>query len=125
MSRQRASGRPFVLAVIFALLGLSLYSIGTFISVFGTVKLPQQIVRFLFSIALCICLYRGANWARWVTALLCLVTGAAFLVSIAVLQVRGSDAFQMIAMGTIYLASAGVLLIVPSVRAYFGKAYRC
>jgi len=55
-----------VLAVIVATLTLSVLVIVVFNTIQGAQRLPRQIVRFFLTVGLCVFLYRGANWARWV-----------------------------------------------------------
>ena len=117
----RTMGQRIVIAVILAIVGLSLLTIVSFTSFRGTERLPQQIVRFLLTIALCYFLYRGANWARWVTVVLCGLGGPAAVLSGVALLPLGFPGVLLIAMGLTYIVCAGILLFAPSVRVYFTK----
>ncbi len=119
MESQVATGRRLVLAVIVASLMISILVIVVFNISRGPERLPQQIVRFLGTIALCVFLYRGANWARWVVSILSILAGfGALLLGLDALSSSGMG-FLLIAMGLVYVVSAGILLFVPTVRAYF------
>ncbi len=119
MEPQVERGRRLVLAVMVATLTLSVLVIGTFNIVQGSERLPQQIVRFLLTVGLCVFLYRGANWARWVASVLFVLGGVGSLLGgIAVLS-TSMTGLLLIGVGLVYVASAVVLLAVPAVRAYF------
>lgn len=66
---QTETGRRLVLAVIGSTLAVSALVFVAFNASQGPQRLPQQIGRFVLTVGLCVFLYRGANWARWVAGL--------------------------------------------------------
>ncbi len=64
------SGRRIVLAIIVATLTISGSLIVWSNTVLGRELSPQQGVRFVLTVGLCVFLYRGANWARLVAVIL-------------------------------------------------------
>ena len=119
MEPQVESGRRLVLAVIVASLTLSVLAIVAFNIARGPERLPQQIVRLLLTVGLCVFLYRGANWARWVAGILFVLAGLGSLLGGVAVLSTSMAGLLLIVMGFVYLASAVVLLFVPAVRAYF------
>jgi hypothetical protein len=120
MQVQTGTGRRLILAVIAATLTLDVLAIVTSSAILGPQRLPQQIVRFLLSIGLCVYLYRGANWARWVAGILYALAGLGSLVAGLAALTASMAGLLLLVMGLVYVASAVVLLFVPTVRAYFG-----
>lgn len=108
---------------------LVIIAITTFIQ--GPGLLPYQTVLSSLIVALCVFLYRGANWARWAASILFSVIGLMSLaggvvtgvVPVVVGAVRlGSiilDGLPLLVTGVVLASSATVLIFVPSVRAYF------
>lgn len=121
METKPDTGRSLVLAVIVASLSLSVLVIVAFNIGRGPERLPQQIVRFFLTVGLCVILYRGANWARWVAGILFALGGLGSLIGgVASLSTSIMAGLLLVVMGLVYLASAVILLFVPAVRAYFG-----
>jgi len=117
MNPQVVAGRRYVLGVIAVLLALHAYSVVAFYSVFGPVGVPQQVVRSLLTIVLAVFLYRGANWARWATGILCAVGtvwGAVMLV-----RLQPSGILVLGAMACAYAVCVIILMATPAVRAFF------
>jgi hypothetical protein len=120
MVPQREAGRRLVLAVIVASLALEVLTIALFNLQLGPARLPQQIIRFLLTIGLCIFLYRGANWARWLAGVLFALVGPISLVLGLGTLPMTSGSLLLIVIGTVYMACAVILLFVPRVRMYYG-----
>jgi hypothetical protein len=120
MEAKPETGRRLVLAVIVASLTLSVLVIVAFNLGRGPERLPQQIVRLLLTIGLCVFLYRGANWARWVAGLLFALGGLGSLLGGLAALSTGMAGLLLIVMGLVYVGSAVVLFFAPTVRAYFG-----
>ena len=120
MQPQREVGRRIVLAVIVATLTMSVLIIVTFNAVQGPQRLPQQIVRFFLTVGLCVFLYRGANWARWVAGILFAMAGLGSLLGGVAALTTSMAGLGLLVMGLVYVASTVVLLLVPTVRAFFG-----
>ena len=119
MESKIATGRRIVLAVIVAILTLSVLSIFAYNVRLGPGHILQQIFRFLFTIGLCVFLYRGANWARWVVGILLSMAGVLAVLGGIALLLKARAGFLLIVMGMVYLASAVALFFIPAVRAYF------
>lgn len=120
METKPEAGRRLVLAIIVASLALSVLAILVFNVARGPERLPQQIVRFLLTVGLCVFLYRGANWARWVAGILFTLGGVGSLLVGSVALTTSLAGLLLIAMGLIYAGSAVVLFFVPPVQRYFG-----
>ena len=121
MDTQRQEGRGLVITVISATIALSVVAIVVYLITMGPKNLAQQIVRLILTVVLCVFLYRGASWARWVTIILFLLGGILLIPSaIAALHI-GAGAYMLFAMGAVYFASAAILLFAPAVRTYFSK----
>lgn len=119
MESQIAKGRRLVLAVIVASLSISGIVIIVTNMPRGSDELPSQTIRLFLTVVLCIFLYRGSNWARWVAGIL-LVFGAVTSMILGFGITSSTPAGLLIVlMGLVYSASAVVLIFVPSVRAYF------
>ena len=113
-------GRWLVLAVIVASLSLSVLVIVAFNIGRGPERLPQQTVRFVLTVGLCIFLYRGSNWARWVAGILFALGGLGSLIEGVAALSTSMASLLLFGMGLVYLGSAVILFFVPAVRAYFG-----
>lgn len=109
-------------AVIAVTLALSVMVILVYLTSIGPQKVPQQIVRLILTGVLCVFLYRGVNWARWVAGILFVLAGIVGIASGTALLYIGAGAFVLLAMGAVYVGSAVILLFVPSVRTYFGSS---
>ncbi len=120
MANQPVAGRRLVLAVIVASLTISVLVIVAFNLGRGPERLPQQIVRFLLTVGLCVFLHRGANWARWVAGILFAFGGVGSLLGGLSALSTSMGGLLLLVMGLVYLACAVVLFFVPRVRAYFG-----
>lgn len=120
MELRTSTGRRLVLAIIVASLAISVLVIVAFTVARGTALLPQQIVRFLLTVGLCVFLYRGANWARWVAVILFALGGVMSLVGASAPSSTSMSGLLLLLMGLVYAASALILLLVPTVRAHFG-----
>ena len=114
------SGRPLVVAVIVASLSVSALVILSYNIRLGPQALPQQIVRFLLTCGLCVFLYQGANWARWVVGVLSGLGGLLSMIAGFAALMTNMAGLLLIAMGLLYVACMIVLLFVPTVRKYFG-----
>ena len=120
MDSDAERGRRLVVLVIVACLTLSVLVIFAYNIIVGSDTLPQQIVRLILTAGLCIFLYRGANWARWVASVLFALGGLFSLFAWLIIpSIRLTGLLQLV-MGLVYGAIAIVLLFVPTVRAHFG-----
>ena len=95
----------------------SLLTILLFNLLSGSQKLPAQVVRFLLTIGLAVCLYRGQSWARY---LMVFLFGLAAIMSLFALPSVMANAHPvMIAYLVVmiggYAASAISLVALPSV----------
>ena len=101
--------------VIAVILGLTLYIIIAYNLVVGSNRLSLQLWRFFLWTGLCVFLYRGANWARWVASVLFILNGGLLFTFSAAVPNR----LEMVWTGWVFIVSGAVLLFVPSVRLYF------
>jgi len=88
--------------------------------VVGQDRLPQQVVRFLFTCLLCRGLYLGMAWARWLTIVLLGLGAAASWSTI-------GESGLMNMMGLIFLGFVlivGLLLFSPGMGQYFSPKQR-
>jgi presenilin-like A22 family membrane protease len=121
MESQITTGRRIVLAVIVATLTLSVLSIFTYNVRLGQERITQQIIRYLLTIGLCVLLYKGANWARWVMGSLLGYTGVLAMFGGIAFSFNPRFSLLLIVMGMVYLAAAAALFFIPAVRAYFSQ----
>jgi len=119
MEPQSAAGRRLVLAIVVATLALSVLVDVMLITNRGSERL-WDIVRFLLTVGLCVFLYRGVNWARWVASILFALGGLRSLIGGGTILARSMAGLLLLGMGLVYVASAVILLFVPTVKAYFG-----
>jgi len=122
MDAQIELGRRLVLGVIVAILSISVVVILSFVLALGTSRLLPQIIRLMITIVICMYLYKGAPWARWVLSALISVGGIMGILSgLGGLALAGANSahFYMLLMGSTYIASVAVLWLAPPVRAYF------
>jgi hypothetical protein len=111
------SGRVIVICVIAFATGFSLMTIVLFNVVFGSQRLPAQLVRFALTVGLAICIYNGQSWARYVMAVL---FAMAVLYSLVVFPaiLNNANALELacfVVMMVGYAASAVALIAIPSV----------
>lgn len=123
MKQSIQKGKTLVIAIIAAVLILSLINItviGTLVSEPPTI---EDAIRFLLSIALCYFLYQGQGWARWVLGVLLALGGFAAIPSFFLLfQVSFLGAVWLLIMGISYLGCSWFLLRSPEVKSFL--AYR-
>ena len=115
MNSEAKTGHWLVIAVIVAFLLFNLLSIISHLSVFGQQRIPQQMIKLLLTIGLCMILYSGANWGRWAIGIFCCI-GAISNIIINTFFMQGLSILTI--GGLVYGASAYILLGVPAVRAY-------
>ena len=118
MSDQANTGRKIVITIIFATVGISLLVIITRNLLIGPQKLPQDVVRFIYTIVLAFFLYRGAGWARWVVVNLYGLGGIFGIVGGMMLLATSRWALLLVVMGVIYFLSAGVVLFSRAVKVF-------
>ena len=120
MSSRDISGRPLVVGVIATTLSMSVIVILLYNIQLGPQALPQQMVRFLLTVGLCIFLYQGANWARWVAGVLFSLGGLGGLLGGLAAISTGLAGLLLAIMGLVYAVCAIILFFAPTVRKYFG-----
>ena len=119
MDPQIYRGRRLVLLVIIVCIGISLGTIVFTNLMLGPQNLGMQSVRFALTVFLCVMLYQGRNWARWVFGSLLLIGGTGFLLSGLPFLTQSLFGLFIIVLAFSYLGCAGILFFAPSVRAYF------
>jgi hypothetical protein len=111
-------GRLIVIVVIAAVLLISCF---TFLAGIARSNLsPFAMVRFALTIGLCVMLWRGHSWARWLSAVL---FGLGGIAAILVLASSATDDNPMIGttmlfFGVIYFAISATLILSSDVRAF-------
>jgi hypothetical protein len=118
MDRTIHKGRNTIIAVIAACLLISLASILLTNMVQGSDRIGGQSIRFLLTILLCVLLYQGKAWVRWVLGILFLLSGLGGLISGAALLAISPLAVILIIIGIIYLACVVALFFVSDVQAF-------
>ena len=121
MERGASNGQGLVIAVVAALISTSALVAVVYYFERGSDRLPSQVVRFLLTVVLCVFLYRGANWARWVAGVLCGLSGVGSMFGGAMLLAGGKQGLPLLGLGVVYVTCFGALLLVPSVSAYFRR----
>lgn len=122
LSQQARTGRIIVLTVLVLTVVMSAGMITLTNLMRGPDRIGQEAVRFLLTILLCVLVYQGKGWARWVYAALLGLGGLFALVSAVPLAAMAPvGALLVAAIGVVYLACAITLAAVPSVRAYFAE----
>ena len=115
---QAQRGRILVLLVIAFVLGVSILVIGTSNLVTKTGNTPAQAVRFLITLFLCISLYYGRDWVRWLFVVLLSVSGVFAIGIAASLFSSNLAAVSFLIMGIVYVGCALVLALSSSVRMF-------
>lgn len=120
MVDQEEAGRRWVLGVIGVSLAWPVFASAAFNAGLGSRGIAQNAVSLLITAALCVFLYRGANWARWVIGGLAALGGlGALLMGFWDLAV-GQGGLYFVTAGIVDASIAIVLFLVPAVRLHFG-----
>lgn len=118
MDTRIRQGRRILLLVIATCLLLSVSTILSYNLVLGPGKIVPQVVRFLLTALLCVFLYRGKDWARWLFGLLYgHNTIYAFTMGIPLLS-QSLWGLMILFLGVLYLLMGVILFFSPSVRAF-------
>ena len=118
MNPQIRQGRRILLVVIATCLLLSVSSILSYNLVLGPGKMVPQVVRFLLTVLLCVFLYRGKDWARWLFGLL-YSYNCIYALSMGIpLLSQSLWGLMILFPGILYLLMVVVLFFSPSVRAF-------
>jgi hypothetical protein len=115
-------GRNYVIAasIVIMLGSLVIISLQLWSSE-GAVKAPLYPVRLALTLALCIMLLRGSNWARWVAAFMYSVVGFTFLRGSVESLPEGSVSIFLAVFGALYMWCGVTLGLAPSVNIFFAK----
>jgi hypothetical protein len=119
MNTQIRTGRIIVLSILIGCLVLSLSTIVLTNLISGAEQLIAQTIRFVLTLLLCIVVYQGKVWARWVLSILLLIGGVFALSSGVGLLAVSPIALVLVVMGLVYLAGFASLLFLPHTRAFF------
>jgi len=111
-------GRILVLGVIICLLGTSLLVMIVTGFVLQSANVIAQVVRFVISTLLCVTLYFGATWVRWLFVVLLLVSGVVSSAIGVSLVTSNAGALFLLVLGLVYLASGLVLALSSSVKTF-------
>jgi hypothetical protein len=115
MSSHRTPGRALVIAVIVVVLVGAAALTPTRVW-----RIPHEIVGYA-PLVLCVFLYRGAGWARWVTSILLLLLGTLGIVGGLAKGNLDATSLVFLALFFGFIACAAILLFVPTVRAWFKR----
>ena len=83
-----------------------------------TGNIGAQGVRFLITLFLCISLYFGKNWARWLFVVLLSAGGVVATATGVTLLTTNPVSFSLFLMGLVYLGCALTLSLSPSVKMF-------
>lgn len=112
---------PWVVVAAVTLVAVAVFTIGFYLLLIGSAKLPGQLVRLSLTIALAYFLIQGRSWARWVTVCLLilavLMTLPTLFTTIASANMLGFTFLAGLTMT--YLLVGGTLLFAPGVSAHF------
>jgi len=115
---QAQRGRILVLVVISLVLGVSLFVIVISNFVANTGNIVVQGVRFAITAVLCINLYFGKNWVRWLFVVLLAAGGVVSSAAGVSLGTANPGALLIFLMGVIYLVCAVTLALSPSIKMF-------
>lgn len=112
-------GHLFVVVVISILLGISLCAGAFTVIISGEFPDGRDVTRFVLSVGLCVMLYQGRGWARWLTIIsITLGALAALVAGFALLNLgMPGGGIALLIMAAFYVIAGG-LLISPEVKDY-------
>lgn len=119
---QNRKGRWLVLAIIAIMIAIALIPIIMHRHEVRNDQYLQRHLWFLFTTVLCFFLYRGANWARWLSIVLDGYAGLLGLyLTISTTNILGMSVLTLSSYLIVFsnIAAAAILLFVPSVKRYF------
>lgn len=110
-------GRYKVGQVITLLIGFDLITTAFYLVTVSSDRLPQQVGRAVLGALLCLALYRGARWARWLLVVLAVLAGMVIAPhALRVLDGDTSAGTLMLALMFVgYIWLARILIWVPEV----------
>jgi hypothetical protein len=111
-------GRLLIIGVVAICLCVSITSILFSILATGPRQVPQQLIRFGLTVLLCVLLYQGRAWVRWVLGILLALAAILGLLSGVALRSQSLAALILVGMGLLYTACVIVLFFSSSVRAF-------
>ncbi len=117
------SGRVWIIAISCVCVCMSLVTILFTNWVSGTPFRLTQGIRFVLTILLCLALYQGRSWARWISAILFGLGGLSALGAGVVLVRVTPLAVVLLGMGVVYLSCVALLFLIPSIRHFFAMAH--
>lgn len=116
MDSSIAKGKGMLMVIIGIMLGISLISV----IFFSSDKMITGIVRFILTGLLCYFLYQGRSWAKWVTAVLMLISAAIGLLGALAILIKPLLGLYSLMMAIAYGISGIVLIVSKSVNEFMG-----
>ncbi len=111
-------GRLLISGVIVVCLSVSVATILFSILASGPHQVLQQLTRFGLTALLCVLLYQGRGWARWVLGILLGLGSILGLLSGLALLSQSFAAILLVGMGLLYLGCVIVLFFSARVQAF-------
>jgi len=118
MTTEQARGKAFLLTVVVAIVILALLTVTFHVIAIGPTKLPQQLVRLLFTLAMCHYLYRGRAWAKWFTIVVLLIGSVSGVVTGVPALGKSPLVLYLLFISSVYGLSAIALLFSSSISAF-------
>jgi hypothetical protein len=100
-------------------MAVHIFTVVSVVAARGPGQLPRLLGRSILTLGLCVFLYRGAKWARWVTIILLVIAGLGSLIGGLMALSTSWASLILLIMGLVYVASAIILLFNPKARDYF------
>jgi peptidoglycan/LPS O-acetylase OafA/YrhL len=119
--RDSTTGRSLVMVVVFATLALSITVMAMTNSAFEPDRVTTSVIRLLIQVGLCFALLNGANWARWLMAILYAIGGVGALASGLSIGPGNIGGMMLLVMAMVYLGSFVILAFVPSVNDFYSS----
>ena len=117
----RSDGRRLVAIAIWALLCASILVIVASMFVRHSGPRLSEVVRLALEVLLCVFLYRGAAWARWLT-IVCFGLGALFAFRGGLGLLPQAGGLLLLFLAVTFAACAMLLAFPRSVRSHFAQA---
>lgn len=112
-------GQTLVISVIAIVILVSLLNLVGMAAIAPTQNTAKDGVRLVLTVSMCMFLYQGYGWARWVLGVLLGLGGlVAIPGALLVLTTSFFGALWILAIGVLYLGCAWVLLRSPEIKAF-------
>lgn len=119
MFAKNAAGHSLVLLTIIAILFTEVVVIGYSTLAGSMDQIGTDSIRLFVTIALCVFLYAGANWARWVTGILSILSVTRGLLTLIEHPATIASRLSLLLLILMHATFVLLLLFVPAVKSYF------